>query len=220
MTTLTEQRSTLAPPPPPPSSRTRGPRVTGLVLIAVGLLLLMAQAGLLDAPWPVIPATLLLFTGIAVAVEALRGVWHGGLVTIGVILTVIAGLSITTQNSWDVPLSGVGDRSYAPVTVGELEEQYQLGVGNLRLDLTDVTLREGTTAVAAEVGVGEISVRIPEGVAVAITADSAAGDIVLFGQARNGIDVEHAYTSAGYAQADERLDLDLQVGMGSIEVTR
>lgn len=218
MTTLTAERSTVAPPPPP--FRTRRPRVTGVLLIVVGLILLVAQAGLLDTPWPVIPAVLLVFAGIAVAVEALRGVWHDGLVTLGVILTVIAGLSITARTSWDVPFSGAGNRTVAPATAAELQEQYELGVGNLRLDLTDVNLLDRTTAVAAEIGVGELSVRVPEGLAVAISADSTTGDIVLFGETRNGIDVHHDYTSPGYAEASRRLDLDLKVGMGRIEVTR
>ncbi len=57
---------------------------------------------------------------------------------------------------------GVGERTYVPATLGDLHQSYRLGVGNLKLDLTNVRLPVGETRVTARVDVGDLEVVVPQ----------------------------------------------------------
>ena len=56
--------------------------------------------------------------------------------------------------------SGVGRSRSSPV-VAALQSSYELGMGELDLDLTAVTLPAGTTPVDANVGVGSLLITVP-----------------------------------------------------------
>ena len=75
---------------------------------------------------------------------------------------------------WDleVPLGGgVGDRTERPVTPAELDT-YELGAGDFVLDLRQLQVPPGTTAVRARVGVGELVVELPDGVSAQVVAST------------------------------------------------
>lgn len=215
MTTATQDPSRIASP-----TQGRPHRFVGAMLIGAGVALLAVQAGVLASLWPAVPVVLLLVVGVAVVLEGLHGRWHSALVIGGLILTLLLSVSATAANSWNVTLAGVGDRRYTPDTVLDLQDRYQLGVGNLYIDLTDLVLPHGRTEVTANVGVGQLTVRVPEGVAVDVTAASETGDVDVFGVERGGVGVQNTLTTPGYDDAAERLTLDLHMGMGRIEVTR
>ena len=216
MTTLSSAGGSVAPSHHPRSAAA----VFGGLLMVTGLVLLLAEAGFLVSPWPVVPGLLLVAVGVAVTVEGARGVWHGGLVTIGVILTLFMAVTLTASNTLDVSLSGTGDRAFAPEAVTELPDSFELGAGQLDVDLSQLVLPEGTTPVIANVGMGELRVRVPAEVPVDIDAELATGEIQLFDEVRGGLGVDLQYTSPGYDTASRRLQVRLDAGMGRIEVTR
>lgn len=203
-----------------PAPQRRGHTLLGSLLVIAGAVLLLAQVGVLASPWPAIPALLLVAAGGAIALEGFRGVWHGGLVGLAVILTFITALSTTAANSWHMTAGGMGDRMHAPLEMTDLEEHYELGAGTLVVDLRQLTLPEGTTPLTADVGMGEIEVRVPDDVAVNVTADAGTGEIVLFGEQEGGLGLDRTYATPGYEAAGRKLQLELNVGMGRIEVTR
>jgi predicted membrane protein len=198
----------------------RGHTLLGIVLVVAGVLLLLSRAGVVVSPWPALPALLLAIAGVAIAIEGLQGRWNGTLIGLAVVLTIIAGVSTTATNSWDATSGGVGDRAYTPQSVADMQERYELGAGSLQLDLRQLDIPQGTTQLAVDVGMGEIQVRVPEGVAVGVQADSGTGEVVFFGDQQGGLGIDRTYETPGYADADQRLDLDLSVGLGRIEVTR
>src|SRR5437879_2942935 len=80
---------------------------------------------------------------------------------IALVALAVAGL-VAIVATTGVPLQGgVGDRAWHPASTGELHRAYHLGVGNLRVDLSDLELRPGTTRLDATVGVGHLLVRVP-----------------------------------------------------------
>ena len=75
---------------------------------------------------------------------------------------VVLVMPLAVVSAADIDLrGGVGERSYRPQTVADLRPEYRLGVGQIDLDLRDVTLPAGTTQVNVSVGMGEARVRVP-----------------------------------------------------------
>jgi phage shock protein PspC (stress-responsive transcriptional regulator) len=111
---------------------------------------------------------------------------------------------------------GVGDETYVVTRAQDVRSEYRLGVGELRLDLHDVTLPAGETHVTASVDVGSLRIGVPDDVALRVHADAQLGRIVVPHQVVEGHDV-----SSSVVQSGERvLVLDAHVGAGAIQVTR
>jgi hypothetical protein len=90
----------------------------------------------------------------------------------------------------------------------------QAGVGELRLVLPATTPRTDASVKAA---VGEVDIRIPDGVAADIRIDGAIGDRMI-DQARFQPLGDGRYRSAGYAAAAHRVELQVEVGIGRISI--
>jgi phage shock protein PspC (stress-responsive transcriptional regulator) len=83
-------------------------------------------------------------------------------------LGAVAATDLDVRGTW-------GDRLYVPVTATEVEEGYDMGAGQLRVDLRDVELPPGRTTLPVTIGMGEIQVLVPEGTCVTTEADISAG---------------------------------------------
>jgi len=110
---------------------------------------------------------------------------------------------------------GVGDRRYEPANAAALRSDYHLGVGNLRLDLSDVKLPKTPTTIKLRLGIGALHVVVPRGVTVRTQTHVSWGDAELLGHEENGHNVR---SDVGVKGA--RLVLDTQVGVGRVEVRR
>ena len=91
-----------------------------------------------------------------------------------------------SSNTIDVPLrGGIGSRAATdPSQRSELQSHYELGIGELKLDLRDVPLSGRTTTVDAQTGIGHLLVFVPSSVRVEVHAHAGAGSVELFGQRR------------------------------------
>ncbi|MFC5638327.1 PspC domain-containing protein, partial [Streptomyces bullii] len=117
--------------------------------------------------------------------------------------------------------------TWRPAAVAEVRQQYDVGSGVGILDLSRVDVARGQTVVTrADVGAGRIRVIVPEDVTVRLTVDVGVGDIRLPGDEKRDVDVEpgkHEEMTLSPAQGVTKggtLDLDLQVGVGQVEVSR
>ena len=110
---------------------------------------------------------------------------------------------------------GVGDKRYAPLTASALRDDYQVGVGSLRLDLSRVDLPPGTTAIHVEAGIGQVRIIVPRDVTVRAKTHVAWGDAELLGHDESGHNVR-----ADVGPEDAQLQLDTHVGIGQVEVDR
>jgi phage shock protein PspC (stress-responsive transcriptional regulator) len=114
---------------------------------------------------------------------------------------------------------GIGERDYHPASVAELPDRYELGVGQLHVDLSDVDLPAGRTDLRIDIGMGEALLRVPEGVCVTSNVDVAAGGVDVLDSENAGVDVafDEATTTP---QQRPVLHVDGQVGVGVLEVVR
>jgi predicted membrane protein len=148
------------------------------------------------------------------------GVFYGGvgaLAALGVVFATVV-VAVTTI---DLPLEGpIGDRTEHPTTVLDLEETYRQSIGELEVDLRDLALPAGTTEVAASVGIGELTVYVPDDVRVEVDADVTGGEADIFGESMSGRNIEGIFQEEGVRPNAPVLDLDVDVGFGDLEVRR
>ena len=211
---------TTEPLPPSPPAERAGPAaatvLVGALLVLVGIAWLLDASGV-EVPWRAILPGALIAVGLACVAGAFRGRQHA-LMVVGVVLMLVLSLAVAADWDLDVPLGGgVGDRTERPSTPADLTE-YELGVGNLQVDLRQLQVPAGTTLVEARVGIGELAVEVPGGVSVEVVARSGLGEVQVLGQEEGGFATRVATTAE--AGGDRRLRLDLRVGLGQVRVER
>ena len=148
-----------------------------------------------------------------------------GLIALGVVLVLalIPLGALPDDIRWNAG-SGAGERVYRVTSQEDLQEEYELGAGELTLDLRRLDLTE-PAEVDVSVGVGELIVVLPEDVPVSASADVAVGVIELPGErAVEGVDVSSSWDRVVDADTDAdtvtagNLDLTLSTGLGQVTV--
>lgn len=185
----------------------------GGVLIAIGA---MTGAVVLSddvAPTVVIGLALAGF-GVAMTVGSWWG-WSRPLAIGG--MGLVLALAVVTVI--DVPLTGgVGDPVVRPRSLADLPDTERLAVGKLTIDLSDVEFTGEERHIEASVAVGELVVIVPEGVTVELDGEVGAGELDAFDEQDEGwpVDYDRTFESSGPG----RIELDLRVGVGHVEVRR
>ncbi|HEY8584837.1 MAG TPA: LiaF domain-containing protein, partial [Capillimicrobium sp.] len=186
----------------------------GLALLGLAVGAAVVQWGFDSPPWDFYAAGAVVLVGVVAVVTAPLG-GAPSLVVCGFLLAGGVGVAAASDIALD---GGAGDRRYAPETVAELRERYELGAGSMTLDLSQLELPPGTTEIEAEIGFGEILIDTPPDGDVEVHATANAADVVLFGERSDGLDIDASHVSEGSGSA--RLVIDAHVGFGSLEVER
>jgi phage shock protein PspC (stress-responsive transcriptional regulator)/predicted membrane protein len=160
-------------------------------------------------------AVLAIVAGVALVVAGLAG---GARWLIAPALVLVLPLAIVAAADIRVD-GGVGERQYRPASVEELRPEYQLGMGQLVVDLRDVDLPAGTTRMHLELGIGHAVVRVPEDACVSSDVQLGAGHAEVFGRGNDGLDVDFEQAAAPTGD-QSRLALDGDLGIGALEVVR
>jgi phage shock protein PspC (stress-responsive transcriptional regulator) len=203
-------------PKPPVDSRRRGPILfwftAGLAMVGLVLVATFDLAEW-DAPISAYPAVVLAACGVMLLVGAFYG-RAGGLIFVGLIAA-LATLAATAVQ--DI---SAGQIDTKPTTAAAVEDRYELGAGEVILDLTDLPGREledldGKT-IEVDVRLGHILVVVPDdGLDVEVESNiEGAGESVLFGDRRDG-SMDRSYSTP---DTDPALTLKLEVLFGQIEV--
>jgi hypothetical protein len=138
-------------------------------------------------------------------------------VTAAMLVVLALAIGAIFAAAFDVHLSnGVGDRSYHVAAASELRSKYELGVGNLKLDLRRVELPVGTTHLRTRVDVGNLDVRVPKNVALQVKGDAQAGQVEVLGSSTDGRNVTRRVKEHG----QRVLVLDAHVGAGKLQIKR
>lgn len=177
-------------PPPPPAAK---PSSGSLILLTLGLCLLVAagillvhQAGLLDAsPGLLIGGSCLAIIGIAVVLGGLRGQTQGGLGSLGLIIAIImvpsalVGVSVPSMSKIFGPNGMVlGDATFVPASTETAAAGFSLGIGELLVDLTELELQaDDEVTIPVGVGVGELRVIVPDDWEITAELQSRVGDV-------------------------------------------
>ncbi|MEU9366008.1 PspC domain-containing protein [Streptomyces avermitilis] len=116
--------------------------------------------------------------------------------------------------------------NWTPASVSAVQPRYELGTGEGTLDLTRLRLaKDQTVTTGAEVGAGRLRVVLPADVTAEVDIRAGVGDIQLPGDGKQDVDVEPGkhqqvtLTPSGTKNGGT-LNLDLEVGVGQVEVTR
>jgi len=211
-------RRDAVPPPPRPPRRPRSP--VGLVTLGALLVAGAIMAGVVAVdpdgiPWD---TTLAIFTIAMGAILAVAGLFGRARLAVVTAFSVTAVIAVLVGSNLHLT-GGVGDRGYRPTGTEAIQPRYELGVGQLRIDLRDATLSKTVpTRIHAELGVGRLLVIVPDDVRLTVNADARAGNVELDTQYSSGTDLERSLT-VGPVKGP-RVVLDADVGLGSIEVRR
>jgi len=200
--------------PRPPHPRKRGPILFWftLALAALGIGLLgivdLAGAGVADSAYP---ALVVAVCGVMLLVGAFYG-RAGGIILVG-LLAAIGMAGATASSRWDESVVRM------PASADQVQTRYELGAGELVLDLTDVADPQNLDGRRIELrtGLGRVEVLVPAGLDVDVTANVGLGDANVFGDTQDGggIDMTGSY-DGGVGVPD--LDLDIELGLGEVDV--
>jgi phage shock protein PspC (stress-responsive transcriptional regulator) len=207
---------------PPMIKRLRLPWRSGVGRAALGATFLVIAAsavlGSTDAVhWDTAAGVGIVGFGVILVVAA----FAGGARWLIVPALLLAGI-VGFLKAADVHLrGGWGDRDIAVTNVADLHDRYDLSAGTLRIDLRDLQLAEGQEqSVRARVGMGDLVIRVPQGVTVDADARSGAGEVELFGRRSDGLDVTRTTARDLGTQGGGTLHVDADVGLGRIVVVR
>jgi phage shock protein PspC (stress-responsive transcriptional regulator) len=193
--------------------------LVGLGLAGVALAVLFSRA----MPAAGFGWVLVLIAGLAIlwSYDARRGERRSRLLRrwlVGVTVTVIVALvaAVSLAFAWfDVGLGdGVGSRVESPASAVELKPAYELGIGDLRVDLSRIGPVTTETHVEAKVGVGELRIIVAPDVSVAVDARAKAGEVYVLNRHDDGRNAQVSTGSGGL------LVIDAKVGAGRIDVVR
>jgi phage shock protein PspC (stress-responsive transcriptional regulator) len=193
---------------------------TGRAVIGATLLVIAASVvlGATDAlHWDTAAGLGIIGLGVVLAVAAFAG-GARWLIVPALLLAAVVGF----LRAADVHLrGGWGDRDVAVASVADLQDRYDLSAGRLRIDLRDLQLAPGEErSLRARVGMGDLVIRVPQGVTVDADARSGAGEVELFGRQSDGLDVTRSSAHDDGSGADGTLHLDADVGLGRVIVVR
>jgi phage shock protein PspC (stress-responsive transcriptional regulator) len=197
-----------------------GAVVVGTILVAIGVAWLLAALDIADLTrvrWELALPIALIATGAALVLFSGRG-GSGGLVTLGVLLTVAMVITAPFRLGFD---GAFGDQVESPTSVNELDDGYSQVFGSLNLDLRDLELPEGKTDLETSVVFGSVQVRLPEADDIGVRVEAST----LFGSTQfpdrtesSGIASDRTYTSPNYDEASRRLDIKVNSVFGSAEI--
>jgi hypothetical protein len=204
-----------------PTTRARRASLTpriigGGILVLIGALWLLERLGAIDISVTAVLALATMITGISLMLLARDGP-HVGLIVLGSILALAAW--ITAVAPFEGFQGGIGDRTVVVDSVEAIRPDYNVAMGTLTIDLSEIDAIGSPTSLTASVGMGELVVRVPEGTSVEVDARVGAGQIMVFDRVVDGVGIDEIYRTPGFDASAEHFELQLEVLTGRVEVT-
>ena len=134
--------------------------------IAIGIVLLaLAVGGFVAAAAGTALGGGIVVAGLVIAcgVGLVGGAFRGGTRWL-IVPAIVLALPLGAVAATDLDVRGTwGDRTFHPGTVADVANGYEMGVGSMKVDMSDVDLPPGRTDLRLELGMGEIKVLVPDG---------------------------------------------------------
>jgi phage shock protein PspC (stress-responsive transcriptional regulator) len=161
---------------------------------------------------------------VIIAVLSLRGprrrftlgrLFSGFFLVVVSLLILVSGGFLGFVAMTGVPIrGGIGDNVYTPNSITQVKSVYRMAFGKMTVDLRQVPFRGQSLSVTASVAAGNLTIEVPPGVVVDVTAHSGA----------QGINYPQGYENFFVApRAGSRqgiLRLHVSVGVGQIQLIR
>jgi hypothetical protein len=202
--------------PEPRRGPSLGQIVVGSFLVLVGIGWFLEAADIADIPWRALLPASLIVIGAALVFGA-RTARHGGIIALGVVLTVAVAAASAVEVLIDVPITGgVGEER--TVVLGDIADEYRHALGSYTVDLRDGVVGPDGAEVEISIAIGELIVIVPPEATLDIDARAGIGEVVVFERRSAGLGADLEYRSE---RGQERvLTLDLDVAIGKVEVRR
>ncbi|WP_316523697.1 PspC domain-containing protein [Kitasatospora brasiliensis] len=115
----------------------------------------------------------------------------------------------------------VGNRTWTVASAADLSDRYNLGAGDIRLDLSAVDPAGAVLTTRVDLGAGDMTVIVPDDVTVNVTTKIGLGNVSVPGAQRDGTG-RHDYLigPANGQPAKGTLNLELGLGLGNIKVVQ
>jgi hypothetical protein len=221
-------RRTAPLPPPPPAASVKAPKppkprsVLGRITLSL-VCLALATLGAADLLGRSVPGTV--YWAAALGVTGLGlviGTWFGrarGLIALGILLAILTsavGLgSRFDNNRWDRAVT------WTPASVTELRSSYDAPRGDATLDLRKIDFADRAQNVSVDLGAGTLRVLLPPNVDVTVNSDIGVGNSRVLGETADGLGLNRTTRDSGAdGPGGGTLDLNVDLGAGSLEVTR
>ncbi|MBE1590075.1 PspC domain-containing protein [Nonomuraea angiospora] len=194
--------------------------ITILLAIIIGGIVVAVQARSAAGVSPTIVGGAVLIT---IGAGLLVAAWWGrgaGLVATGTLVAVIVALGFVLGG---IPRN-IGESNWVPTSVSQSSMLYDVGVGDGRLDLSELKLEPGAEVTFnAAVTMGELMVIVPPTARIEVHAANKVGDIKLDHSVRGGVDVRYDKVLEPEVKPDGKVStivLNLRGGLGDMEVRR
>lgn len=205
-----------------------------LFLIAAAAILAAQTVGWFSAGFTIVPltiATAVVIGGVVVTVNGLRGKTSGSGGFFAV-LAMLAGIFIAVPSLYGVNYTNqnfrpISDQISIPTTAEDLENAFNFSIGDLTLDLTQLSYAEFQKLeqpykIKISGGVGDIEVRLPSDVPIAVETTIGVGSYVDPRVSESGINGNAAkYNNDGSKTlfSEEVLELEIGLGIGDVTLT-
>ena len=200
--------------PRPVDPRRRGPLLfpftLALTVLALGVVGTVDLAGA-DVVPSAYPATVLGVVGLMLVVGAFFG-RAGGLILIGLLAALATAVTSVVDDDH------IGEVRDTPTTAAQLEARYELGVGDMVIDLTEIPadqLDDLPSTLEVDNRVGHIRVIVPDdGLHVDVDAQIVAGEVILFDTGKSDSSKKASYGNTD----DPTLTIEADMFLGQVEV--
>ncbi len=100
------------------------------------------------------------------------------------------------------------------------DEEFWVGIGDVRLDMTDAAIPAGETLLRVWSFVGSVRLTVPEDVGVSVSSSAFVTDARMSGQKREGILTPVRLASDNYDSAERSIRLETTSFVGDVRVQR
>jgi len=208
-----EEPPVLAPPEPKRPPAAMGRIITGTLVVLVGIGWMVDLTTDTALAWGQLLPAALMFVGVGVMYGSGRQD-VGGLVSVGVMLTVLTVISGAV--SFIGPWNGVGQVRETPRVVADVNQVYEHGIGDYRPDLGAVSFTDDQT-VSFNMGVGAARIIVPRDANVVVHAETGIGRLTVFNRVVDGLGLSLDRTPAGPGPT---VHIDAELGIGELEIER
>ncbi|MGW2350505.1 PspC domain-containing protein [Actinacidiphila glaucinigra] len=117
-------------------------------------------------------------------------------------------------------------RTWTPATLSAVQDAYELGTGRATLDLSKLQPGGRTVATRAQIGAGQLVVRIPDDLTLRMHVQVGVGDVQLPGEKEKDIDVQPGLDRkvtlgpVDGRKSEGTVELDVEVGVGQVKVVQ
>jgi phage shock protein PspC (stress-responsive transcriptional regulator) len=156
-----------------------------IVLLAVGGLFAAELSGFAVPP-TAYPATALGVVGLGLIV----GAWFGrarGLIAAGILLSLVLGATTVVGDGIRSGWHTTGSITWTVTTVDGIQRTYRHGVGDARLDLSQVDFAGRNVTIDVSLDLGNLDITLPRTVDATVRANVHIGNTTVFGQSEGGI---------------------------------